>query len=309
MTVVPRLDWRSANVTGRLLTRPGPEASHGEVAAVAADLRASAERAVDAVAAASRLPVPPAGEVLIVGRAGWQRAATTMTRAMLATLGRPEPGWLPRLAAPAAGVQVGAAFAFLGSRILGQFDPFTPAAAPGGRLLLVAPNIVVAERSMGAEPHGFRQWVCLHEVTHRFQFGAAPWLAGHLLGLMRNLLDDGDDPGALDELTAVMSLIEGHADVTMDRAGVGLVPELRRLRAAVEARRDAPGMVQLVARLLGLRAKREQYRRGATFCRGVIDIAGPDALNGAFETPAQLPALAELADPAGWLRRVAGRGR
>ncbi|MEZ5090556.1 MAG: hypothetical protein R2719_13105 [Micropruina sp.] len=44
MTVVPRLDWRSANVTGRLLTRPGPEASPGEVAAVAADLRASAER-------------------------------------------------------------------------------------------------------------------------------------------------------------------------------------------------------------------------------------------------------------------------
>ena len=45
------------------------------------------------------------------------------------------------------------------------------------------------------------------------------------------------------------------------------------------------------------------------FCRGVIDIAGPDALNAAFEAPAQLPALAELADPAGWLRRVAGRGR
>ena len=41
----------------------------------------------------------------------------------------------------------------------------------------------------------------------------------------------------------------------------------------------------------------------------VIDIAGPDALNTAFEAPAQLPALAELADPAGWLRRVAGRGR
>ena len=67
---------------------------------------------------------------------------------------------------------------FLGTKVLGQFDPFFPR---GGRLLLVAPNIVHAEREIGADPTDFRLWVCLHEETHRVQFTANPWLGEHLL--------------------------------------------------------------------------------------------------------------------------------
>ena len=46
---------------------------------------------------------------------------------------------------------MGALLSYLSSKVLGQFDPFFPGAdadAPGGRLLLVAPNIVAIEREL-----------------------------------------------------------------------------------------------------------------------------------------------------------------
>ena len=66
--------------------------------------------------------------------------------------------------------------AYLSWRVLGQYEIF----CTGGRLLLVAPNIVATERKLGVDPSDFRLWVCLHEVTHRLQFTAVPWLRGHL---------------------------------------------------------------------------------------------------------------------------------
>ena len=125
-----------------------------------------------------------------------------------------------------------------------------------GRLLLVAPNIVHVERELGVDPRDFRLWVCLHEETHRVQFTAVPWLRDHLLGEMTGLLESTDlDPQKLaslvrdgvervgklakgdsgvslldvmqtpeqkevvERITAVMSLLEGHADVVMDGVG------------------------------------------------------------------------------------------
>ena len=69
---------------------------------------------------------------------------------------------------------------FLGSKVLGQFDPFHEKPGEQGRLLLVAPNIVHVERELQADPHDFRLWVCLHEETHRVQFTAVPWMTDHL---------------------------------------------------------------------------------------------------------------------------------
>jgi uncharacterized protein (DUF2342 family) len=301
-TVVPGVDWRAAAAAGRLLTPAGPDLHRSDAAAVVADLRACAVRATDAVAAASGLDSPAAAETLVVDRVGWVESATGMAEAMLRAAGqRPPDNLWRRVNAGLAGGQLGAVLALLATRILGQFDPYSPTP----RLLLVAPNIVAAERALAVEPHGFRQWVCLHEETHRFQFGAAPWLAEHLLDLLREVFDDS--PGALDRVTAVMSLLEGHADVVMDAAGRGLVPEVERLRAAFEARRDAGGLIRLISRLFGLRAKREQYLNGARFCRAVIARAGVDGLNLAFRAPGSLPTPGELRTPSDWLRRVPER--
>src|SRR6266508_493085 len=55
---------------------------------------------------------------------------------------------------------------------------YAEAADVAGQLLLVAPHIVDVERKLDADPRDFRLWVCLHEVTHRTQFTAVPWLRG-----------------------------------------------------------------------------------------------------------------------------------
>ena len=75
------------------------------------------------------------------------------------------------------GAQTGAVLAFISSGILGQYDPF---GANGGELLLVYPNVIAVERQLRVLPADFRLWVCLHEVTHRVQFRANPWLADHM---------------------------------------------------------------------------------------------------------------------------------
>lgn len=313
---MPALDWSVAAAIGRGLVPAGPELTRDEASQVVAELRSCADRATHAVAAASGLGAPPSAETLVLDRAGWVSAVVSMTESMLRTIGAPTPGTLgEKVTSRFAGAQLGSALAFVGTRILGQYDPYSPTP----RLLLVAPNIVAVERSLAVEPGGFRQWVCLHELTHRFQFGAAPWLAVHLLSLLRDVFDDaGERSGrlrllsvpqaaALDKVTAVMSLLEGHADVVMDTAADGLVPQAALLRTRFEVRRDAGGLIQLLSRVLGLQAKREQYLHGARFCRAVIAEAGVDGLNLAFRAPELLPTLDELHDPAGWLRRVPER--
>ncbi|MDT0399912.1 zinc-dependent metalloprotease, partial [Streptomyces edwardsiae] len=87
--------------------------------------------------------------------------------------------------------QTGAVLAFISSGILGQYDPFGP---DGGELLLVYPNVIAVERQLRVNPADFRLWVCLHEVTHRVQFRANPWLADHMSQALAVLTQDaGED--------------------------------------------------------------------------------------------------------------------
>jgi coenzyme F420 biosynthesis associated uncharacterized protein len=89
------------------------------------------------------------------------------------------------------GAQTGAVLAYVSSGILGQYDPFGPG---GGELLLVYPNVIAVERQLRVQPSDFRLWVCLHEVTHRVQFKANPWLADHMSRSLAVLTNDaGED--------------------------------------------------------------------------------------------------------------------
>lgn len=325
MDAIPAVDWTAAAALGATLVPPGPRLRPHEIATLVAGVRRSAARATDLVAAASQLDAPPPGDVLVVDRASWIRANAAMARVMVDSARDDAESTAPslrrRVGARVSGAEIGAVLALVATRILGQFDPFgTPP-----RLLLVAPNLVAVERSLGVDPDDFRLWVCLHEETHRFQFGAAPWLPGHLLGLFGDVLRGegvaltGWRPGAsqlgdlvlspaqratLGDITAVMSLLEGHADVLMDRAGTGVIGSLATLRASFERRRDAGGLAQLIGRVLGLNLKREQYREGAAFCRTVLDAVGVAGLNRVFAGPESLPTLDELRDPDRWLTRM-----
>lgn len=244
------------------------------------------------------------------------------------------------------GLEVGTLLGFMSSKVLGQFDPFyaPPGSPDAGRLLLVAPNIVHTENEMGVDRNDFRLWVCLHEETHRVQFTAVPWMRDHIHAQIEELvggievdpakvaqvLSEGvkrlgdvlrgaDDVSLLelfssarqreilDRVTAVMSLLEGHADVVMDGVGPEVIPTVEHIRRRFNERRKGTGYLDRVIRkLLGLDAKMAQYRNGAAFVRGAVEQVGMDGFNAVWAEPANLPTRPEIGDPAAWVRRVHG---
>ncbi|WP_246043528.1 zinc-dependent metalloprotease [Rarobacter incanus] len=123
-------------------------------------------------------------------------------------------------------------------------------------------------------------------------------------GLMEGMLSPHQRV-KLAEVTAIMSLLEGHADVTMDAVGPDLIPTVADLRRGFEKRRDGlTGAARVIARLLGMEAKLEQYRSGAAFVSAVQAARGRDGIAAAWRGPQTLPTATEITDPAAWLERV-----
>jgi coenzyme F420 biosynthesis associated uncharacterized protein len=111
----------------------------------------------------------------------------------------------------------------------------------------------------------------------------------------------------IERMQAVMSLIEGHAEHTMDVVGAELLPSLGRLRAAMDHRRENRGLPwRVLERLLGLELKLRQYELGRRFCDAVVSDGGPQALARAWSGAEALPTMAELNEPAKWLARMRG---
>ena len=351
------VDWDVASQTARRLVKPGPEISRAGAMSAVAALREAAVRAEAYVAEVTELKVPgPTAPVLVVDRPGWIQANLDGFRHIVAPLAAKFDDRLgenptqvqqtmAQVGARVTGMEIGALLSYLSPKVLGQFDPFHPGTAgePGGRLLLVAPNIVYVERELQIAPADFRLWVCLHEETHRVQFTAVPWLRDHLNGLIEKLVSSADLDASMmadmiktaakkvgdglrgdeevsivdlvqtpeqretvDAMTAVMSLLEGHADVVMDSVGPDVIPSIVQIRRKFNVRRQGHGFDKIIRKLLGLDAKIRQYRDGAAFCRRVLDRVGMEGLNAVWTSPESLPSKDEIAFPDLWLNRVHG---
>ncbi|MBO0680752.1 zinc-dependent metalloprotease [Mycolicibacterium sp. S2-37] len=282
-TVGRTVDWGFAATVGARLARPGPPASSY-----------TRRQVIEELASASREAELPVREVTglnegaavmdarIVDRPDWIRAATRSMSAMTGGTDRPDGFVTGHLT----GAQTGAVLAFVSSGILGQYDPFAGggqersdpgSGSGGGELLLVWPNVIAVERVLRVSPSDFRLWVCLHEVTHRVQFRANPWLADHMSSSLAVLTNDaGDgvtdvagrlaefvrnrnapaDPNstgvlglvravqsdaqrrALDQLLVLGTLLEGHADHVMDAVGPAVVPSVATIRRRFNERRE-----------------------------------------------------------------------
>jgi putative hydrolase len=130
----------------------------------------------------------------------------------------------------------------------------------------------------------------------------------------RNPLDDGglvallaspEQREVLQRVQGLMSLLEGHGDVTMDRAGAGRVPSAERFSRVLRQRRKSVSpLARQVQRLIGLEAKLKQYEEGERFIAAVELAGGPELLERAWRGPESLPTLAEIRDPSSWLSRV-----
>lgn len=200
------VDWNLAVATATRLVRPGPEVSRDEARAIVSELRRHAKASEEHVRGFTRMGTDAAHDtpVLVVDRPGWVRANVAGFREVLRPLldkmqerrgSSPGGAVLGAVGGKVTGVELGMLLSFLSSRVLGQYETFAPAtrelpagANGGGRLLLVAPNIVHVERELDVEPHDFRLWVCLHEETHRTQFTGVPWLRDHLEGEIQSFL-------------------------------------------------------------------------------------------------------------------------
>ncbi len=121
----------------------------------------------------------------------------------------------------------------------------------------------------------------------------------------------GEDRWRLVErMQAAMSLVEGHAEHTMDAVGAEMLPSLPRLRAAMNRRREQRGLPwRVLERLLGLELKMRQYEMGRRFCDEVVGDGGPQALARAWSGPEALPSTAEIEQPARWIARMRADGR
>jgi uncharacterized protein (DUF2342 family) len=66
-------------------------------------------------------------------------------------------------------------------------------------------NLLQLERQHELRPDEFRFWVALHECTHRLQFTGVPWLRGHFLSLVDELVEAAEpEPGRLQRLAQEM---------------------------------------------------------------------------------------------------------
>ncbi|MBE0008396.1 MULTISPECIES: zinc-dependent metalloprotease [unclassified Arthrobacter] len=359
------INWDLAAASAAKLTPAGPQVSAREIEAVVADLRAAADASIGYVHQITGLDAAKDlgdSDLLIVDRASWAKANTQSFQALMAPaldhLARTRKDQLTTASAAlggtVTGAQFGAILAFLSSKVLGQYDPFGPARnGTGGRLMLVAPNILAIERELNVDPADFRLWVCLHEQTHRVQFAAAPWLKDHMLahiselteGLLDkadglserlakaakgltasggssdagtspartgehdngilSLLQDPQDKARMSHLTAVMSLLEGHANVVMDAVDASIVPSVKTIRRRFNARGKSRGPLEkFLRRLLGLDAKMRQYSDGARFVRRVVDRVGMEGFNSVWASADHLPTEEEIHAPDKWIHRM-----
>ena len=281
------IDWALAQrvAAGALLLKPAPASYRSSrLQGQFEDLTARAETLVSE--ATGWRSAHGSARAKVTDRPGW---AAANVRSVERLVGPPAAGARsanggPQLAGPSlavgrvvAGTQLGLMLAYMATRVLGQYDLLINDESPEDQDLVsyVGPNIVAVEEQFGFVPSEFRLWLALHEVTHRLQFTAVPWLRDHFVHQVVELLGPlSGDPAsfvevlrraadehagraqpcrrgrcggllatpeqrlALSRISGMMSLLEGHGDVTMDRAGAGEVPGAAHFSQVLHERRS-----------------------------------------------------------------------
>ena len=244
-----------------------------------------------------------------------------------------------------AAAELGAALGWMSRRVLGQYDLLLAEDEDRDEqdfVYYVGPNILAIEKKFAFDPKQFRLWLALHELTHRSQFTGVPWLRPRFLELVNQMLDEvepdpdrvkqglqdfvqmkrnGKDPLAdggvaqlfaserqkelLDSVGGMMSLVEGHGDVTMSRAAAGHVPHAQRFHRVMQERRNsATGVSRLMQKMMGLEAKLAQYQAGEDFIAAIESQRGDRAVDLIWQDQDHLPSMAEIRNPTAWMERV-----
>jgi coenzyme F420 biosynthesis associated uncharacterized protein len=345
------VDWDLAERVARRFAGREPIAASYLGGSLHADFSAVTTRAEQLVGDFTGLHAPGTASACVLDRPQWVHANVASMRRMLHPLTARVADRMARspvapIGRRVAGTEMGVLLGFMAQRVLGQYDLLVPddPGAPDdtGAVYYVGANILALEKRYAFRPHDFRLWIAIHEVTHRAQFTAIPWLKQYFLSLVEqalaivdpdpgrlaqammraadelrkghNPLDDGglvalfassEQRGVLAKVQALMSLLEGHGNSVMNELGRVHIAGQERMARVLQARRRSRGVAGVLYKLLGFESKLRQYEIGESFVAEVVRVGGPHAIDAAWRGPEYLPTMDELARPTEWLTRVA----
>ncbi len=245
----------------------------------------------------------------------------------------------------AAGAELGLMLAWMSGKVLGQYDIAVGAPGEGDTVYFVADNILSVEKQYNFDKEQFRLWIAIHELTHRAQFKGVEWMQAYFEGLIQQSVDmaaftfedlleglrrsfseisAGNNPlaehgliglfastkqmGTLRKAQALMSLLEGHSDVVMDRAAEAIIKDAKLFSTTLHARRQSSSHLnKFVRQVTGMEAKASQYKKGEEFIYYVESLSGKKLMNRVWTSPDMLPTLDEISDPGLWVERVGGK--
>ena len=229
---------------------------------------------------------------------------------------------------------------YLAKKVLGQYDPsLFGREIVSGQIYFVEPNIEIVERQLSFAGNDFRRWIAIHEVTHAVVFESVPWLKGHVNQLLKRYLEATNEGLAsdsvqartravasyyiergqfsllhaalsleqidlLNQIQALMSVIEGYSDFVMDGIGKELFATYDHMKRAFDLRRrNKSGRERFFERATGLGMKMEQYVLGEQFVSHVETSQGIDFVNRVWRSQSDIPTLDELTHPEKWIVR------
>ena len=341
------VDWKSAGRSARRFagaTSPVPPAQRAHLAEDVAEVVADADKLVSEFTGlslngspGSRPWVMTRGEWIDQNLRGLEQVLEPVARKLLESRNGHGSGTLRRRVLA---FQFGAILGFLARKVLGQYDLFLPG-DDRDLVYFVGPNILELERRHRFPKRDFRLWLALHEVTHRLQFEAVPWLrpyvsdlvgsylgtieldARKLLERLRHALEEmregthQRDLGILfalmspeqretfQKMQALMSLLEGHGNYVMQTLSEGRVRGAERMQRTLRQRRKQSGLGRAMQKAVGLDVKVRQYDMGTNFVSEVSSLAGEAGFARVWDRPENVPTLEEIARPQDWVERVA----
>ncbi len=229
---------------------------------------------------------------------------------------------------------------YLARKVLGQYDPsLFGRELLIGQIYFVEPNIETVERQLSFTGEDFRRWIAIHEITHAIVFESVPWLKDYLNDLLRRYLEatgegirsrelqsrahavadryaekgqfslmyamlSREQIQLVNEIQALMSVIEGYSDFVMDHVGRDMLTTYAYMKREFELRRRRKtGREVLFERVTGLGMKMEQYVLGERFVSYVATEKGMDFVNRVWRSPSDIPTIDELTRPNRWITR------
>ncbi len=294
-----------------------------------------------AEAAAVDLTPPP---VAVLDRRQWTTATIAeygyLAEPLAATLGQDESNPFAPVFSIMVGLQIGSMVGSSSHRTLANFDAALPPL--GSRSLrFVAPNIGEFTESHDVDEAQAHLWVAAHELVQN-RLLAVPAVATRFRNTVETYvtgleldptsvpvdLEAGFDPERLGQMMqdpsfltgmftgprqaedlariqALLAVVEGYVGYLLDRLDAKLLPQLARIREAVDRRRATPSQGEVfLQKMLGIELRRPEYRAAIAFFEELERRWGREATATVWNEVDALPDPGELADPVAWAART-----